>query len=393
MNTENKTTLVVTNPQEQNAVAPTRAYEKLSIAEQEKVNTLMAKLADYSDTALIEFSSDTAANSAREAEDFLKHTKLNDLEEFNESMGSLRKSLRSIDTKELSKQDPSPLSRIPLIGKALAESAIGKKIESVIERQETIKKSIDLTIQTIEGIKLTLREDLLRCARTRALTVEFAKNLEYEYIALYKKKLELEKTYQEFISSTDYDEANLDHSEYINKLQTGIQNIERKMDDVLRLRVNAIQDIPSFSLVSNAENALINSIDDCIKNVVPEWNKAFLKAILAYRVQNAADVLKSTKEATNQILIKSSQMTANAIVSAAEVIESPQIASETLEKKTEIFLSSIDKIVQISIDASKKRAEDAVRLKELERESIVQSSQRRTVPIISEGTGGANLNE
>jgi len=371
-------------------MAPTRSYEKLSPEEKQKVDSLILKLEDYSDTALIDFSADAAANSAREAEDFLKNTKLNDLEEFDECMGSLTKSLRSIDTKELSKQNPSRLSKIPIIGGFLAESTVGKKIESVLDKQQTIKKSIDLTIRTIEGIKLTLREDLLRCARTRAMTVEFAKNLEYEYIALYKKKLELEKTYQEFIVSPDYDEANLDHSEYVNKLQTGIQNIERKMDNTLRLHVNAVQDIPSFSLVSNAENAMINSIDDCIKNVVPEWNKAFLKALLAYRVANSADVLKATKEATNEILIKSAMMTADAIVSAAEVIETPQIASETLEKKTEIFLDSINKIVQISIEASKKRVEDAERLKKLEKDSIIQSTQRKTVPII---TGGVNLNE
>lgn len=388
MSTENTTIMAVNNLQEQNAVAPIRSYERLTDQERERVNSLMEKLEDYSDVSLIEFSSDSATNSAREAEDFLKHTKLNDMQEFNDCMGSLTRSLRSIDTKELSKQDPNPLSRIPIIGKALAESALGRKVEEVIDKHETVKKSIDLTVNTIEGIKLTLREDLIRCAKTRERTVEYAKNLEYEYIALYKKKLELEETYQKFIASPEYDETNLDHSEYVNKLQDGIQNIERKMDNILRYRINAIQDIPSLSLVSNAENAMINSIDDCLKNVIPEWNKAFLKAILAYRVANSADVLKATKEGTNAILLTSANMTANALVSAAEAIEAPQIASETLEKKNEIFLTAIDKIVQISLDASKKRAEDAERLKEMEKQSIIGSTQRKTVPVISDGNKG-----
>jgi len=393
MTNENNTTLVVGTQGEQNAVAPTRPYEKLSIEEQRIVDSLVVKLDDYSDSSLIEFSSEAATNSAMEAADFLKNTKLNDLQEFNECMTNLTRDLRSIDTKELSKQDPSPLSRIPIIGKALAASSIGKKVESVIQRQETVKKSIDLTVRTIEGIKLTLREDLIRCAKTRERTVEYAKNLEYEYIVLYKKKQELERTYQEFISSPDYDETNLEHSEYINKLQVGIQNIERKMDDTLRYRVNAIQDIPSYSFISSAENAMINSIDDCVKNVVPEWNKAFLKAILAYRVANAADVMKSTKTATNAILITAAEMTSKALISASEVIEEPQIASETLDKKTEIFIATLDKMVQISLDASKRRAEDAVRLKEREKQSIAQSSQRKTVQSLAEVSGGVSSNE
>lgn len=233
-----------------------------------------------------------------------------------------------------------------------------------------------------------MREDLIRCAATREKTIEFAKQLEYEYIALFKKRAELEKLYNEFIASPDYNPSNLDHSEYTEKLQNGIQSIERKMDAILRYRVNAIQDIPSLSFVSSAETAMINAIDDCEKNVVPEWNKAFLKAILAYRVANAADVLKSTKQATNSILTTSAQMTANAIISAAEAIETPQIASETLEKKTEIFLSMCENLVKIATDASKQRIADAQRLKEIENQSLIESGKRKTVPIDTSSNGG-----
>lgn len=386
---KNNVSLTTTSTMQDNPIAPTRSYEELSSSEQAIVESLMGKLEDYSDASLIDFSSDVAANSAREAEDFLRQTKLNDLDEFNECMSSLTKDLRSIDTKELSKQDPNPLSKIPIIGSALAKSRVGKKVESIIAKQENVKKSIDLTVKTIEGIKLTLREDLIRCASTRKKLVEFAKNLEYEYIALYRKRQELERLYDEFISSPEYNVSNLDHTEYTEQLQNGIQQIERKMDAILRYRVDAIQDIPSLSFVNSAENAIINSIDDCTKNVVPVWNKAFFKAILAYRVANAAEVLKSTKHATNNILLTSSQMTSNAIISAAEAIETPQIASETLEKKTEIFISMINQLVEISAEASKQRMVDAQRLKEIERQSLVESTQRKTVPLLDDGGGNS----
>lgn len=379
------TNLPTAKPAE-NALVPLRSYEQLSNEEQTIVNSLVQKLDDYSDVSLIEFSADAAANSAKEAEDFLRQTKLNDLEEFNECMSSLTKDLRSIDTKELSKQDPNPLSRIPIIGRALSKGIVGKKVESIIAKQENVKKSIDLTVKTIEGIKLTLREDLIRCAKTREKTVEYAKNLEYEYIALYRKRIELEKLYNDFIASPDYNPSNLDHSEYVAKLQNGIQSIERKLDNTLKYCVNATQDIPSLAFIRSAENAMINSIDDCLKNVIPEWNKAFLKAILAYRVANAADVMKSTKQATNDILLASAQMTSDAIISTAEAIESPQIASETLEKKTEIFISMCNKLVEISTNASEQRKTDAVRLKEIQNQSLIESSKRKTTPLIEDST-------
>lgn len=365
-------------------ITPTRRFEDLPEDEKKIVEGLMAKLVDYSDKSLIDFSSDSASKSAKEAEDFLRNTKMNDLEEFKECMGSLTRDLRSIDTKELSKRDPNPLSRIPVIGPALAKSKAGKKVESVIQKQQTVKKSIDMTVSTIEGIKLTLREDLIRCGKTREATIEFAKNLEYEYIALYQKRQELEVEYQRFTTSPEYNPINLDDTEYAEGIQNAIQQIERKMDALLRYRINAIHDIPSLALVQASENAIINHIEDCIRNVIPEWDKAFLKALLAYRVANAADVMTSINNATNAILLSSTEMTAKAIIGAAEVIEAPSIATETLQKQTEIFIDTCNKLVEIAQNASQRRIEDAEKLKEEEKKSILSSTQRKTIPVIPE---------
>ena len=387
MSIENNTTLTTVNP-ETTAMSPIRSYAELSKEEQTVVDSLVVKLDDYSDSALIDFSSEAASDSAREAEDFLKQTKLNDLVEFNECMSSLTKDLRSIDTKELSKQDPNPISRLPIIGSALAKSRMGKKIESTIQKQETVKKSIDLTVKTISNIKLTLREDLIRCEKTRAKTVEFAKSLEYEYIALFRKREELERLYNEFTSHPDYNPSNIDHSEYVAKLQTGMQSLERKMDATLRYQANARQDIPSLSFIQAAETSMITTIDDCITNVIPEWNKAFFKALVAYRVSNAADVIKSTKQATNAILLTSAQMSADAVVSAAEAIETPHIATETLEKKTAVFLEMCDKLTQISLAASQQRLADASKLKTLDQQALEENAKRKTVKIITEESDG-----
>ena len=129
-------------------------------------------------------------------------------------------------------------------------------------------------------------------------------------------------------------------------------------------------------------------MDDCIKNVVPEWNKSFLKAILAYRVANSSEVLASSKKATNEIITKSAELTSDAIIAAAQAIEAPQITSETLEKKTEIFINTCNELVRIATDASKRRTEDAVRLKEIEEQSIIATEKRRTIPFRMNNDGG-----
>ena len=392
MSTQENNNLTHTSSSEITVLAPTRSYDSLSVEEQQKVADLLGKLADYSSTSLIDFSSDVIANSAREAEDFLRSTKLNDLTDFQECMQSLTKDLRSINPKDLSKQEPSALARIPIIGKFLADSSVGKKVEGIISRQQTVAKSIDFTVQTISGIKLVLREDLIKCQNTRANTIQYAKDLELLYHALYQKRLELEKIYNDFVNGSEYDPNNLDHTEYVAKLQDGMQELERKMRDILGYHSNATSDIPSFQFISSAEKSMINSIDDCIKNVVPEWKKAFQKAIIAYRVANAAEVVSSTKQATNDIILASAKVTSQAIISAAEAVETPQIASETLEKKTQIFLDMCDKLVNIARDASERRIEESKAIKDDEQRLISANSQKSTVSLISDKSGG-NSNE
>ena len=392
MSTQENNTLITTPSNEITVLAPTRPYDSLSAEEQQKVKNLLGKLEDYSSDSIIDFSADAVTNSAREAKDFLKNTKLNDLQDFQEAMQSLIKDLRSINPKDLSKQEPSALARIPLIGKFLADSSVGKKVERIISRQQTVAKSISFTVQTISGIKLVLREDLIKCKKTRADTIQYAKDLELLYHALYQKRLELEETYNKFINSSKYDPNNLDHTEYAASLQDGMQRLERKMRDIKGYHSNATSDIPSFQFISKAEESMIDEINDCITNLVPEWEKAFQKAIIAYRVANAAEVVSSTKKATNDIILASANITSQAIISAAEAVETPQIASETLEKKTQIFLDMCDKLVNIALEASQRRIEESKAITEDEQRLIAANSQRSTVSLISDKSGG-NSNE
>lgn len=388
MSTQNSKNLITVPSNESSDFQPIRPYESLSQEEQQRVQELLAKLDDYSNQALSDFSAEAASNSAREAEDFLKHTKLNDLQDFNESMRSLTKDLRSINPKDLSKQEPSSLARIPLIGKRIANSHVGKKVEGIIQKQETVAKAIGFTVDTITGIKLTLQEDLIKCQKTRASTVQYAKDLELQSHALYQKRMELERTYNEFINSSDYDPKNIDHSEYAAKLQNGIQRIERKIRDTIGYQSNALSDIPSYSLIANSEEALIDAIDDCIKNVIPEWKKSFQKAIIAYRVANAADAVASSKKATNDIILASAHITSAAIISAAEAIETPQIASETLEEKTQIFLQTVSTLIDIGVKASQKRVEEIRAIKSNDKSFLAENAKRTTVSSITATSGG-----
>ena len=384
---ENNTSNDLAVAQEARALSPARQYEDLSPLEKQTVDQLVAKLTDCSDAGLSKFSAEISNKSARASVDFLKSTKINDLGEFDTCMLDLSRNLRSIDTKKLSVVNPSPTSKVPLIGGWLSKTKLAKKVDSVIEKQESIERVIKREIETLEGIKLTLAEDKTRCISIRKDTVEFAIDLELFYFAYQQKRLALEREYNDFVNSPSYNPANLNDSEHANDLQDQMQALERKMDATLRSHANAISDIPTYSMIKAGENAIIDAIQDCIDNVVPEWEKSFAKAILSYRLNNAATVIKQTKDANGQIAIAAARVSSQGVISAAEAIEAPLMATQALQEKNQIFLETIDKLVQISKEASERRIKDADVIRDEERKTLFANQQRKTATLVEPAKG------
>ncbi len=384
---ENNTSNDLAVAQEARALSPARQYEDLSPLEKQTVDQLVTKLTDCSDAGLSKFSAEISNKSARASVDFLKSTKINDLGEFDTCMLDLSRNLRSIDTKKLSVVNPSPTSKVPLIGGWLSKTKLAKKVDSVIEKQESIERVIKREIETLEGIKLTLAEDKTRCISIRKDTVEFAIDLELFYFAYQQKRIALEREYNDFVNSPSYNPANLNDSEHANDLQDQMQALERKMDATLRSHANAISDIPTYSMIKAGENAIIDAIQDCIDNVVPEWEKSFAKAILSYRLNNAATVIKQTKDANGQIAIAAARVSSQGVISAAEAIEAPLMATQALQEKNQIFLETIDKLVQISKEASERRIKDADVIRDEERKTLFANQQRKTATLVEPAKG------
>ena len=82
------------------SVAPLRSFEELKPEEKEKVLELKSDLEDFSAESLIKFSSATSSTISRDTDNFLRNTKLNDLQDFDQTMIDLSRNLKSVDTKK-----------------------------------------------------------------------------------------------------------------------------------------------------------------------------------------------------------------------------------------------------------------------------------------------------
>lgn len=351
------------------SVTPLRSFEELRPDEQEKVIELKSSLEDFDSVSLMNFSAATSSTISRDTDDFLRNTKLNDLQEFDETMLELSNKLRSVDTKKLSEVKDNPFEKWPIVGQFM-QTSIGKKVNAIANKQQSVEKVVDTTEKILEEVRLSLQEDLIRCNSMREKNVEYAKALELECIALQLRKHEMETERERFMNSPEYNVDDLDSVEYAGKLHDGIQEISRKIDNTARFRLLAIQDLPALKITKNADLAIINAIEDAVINLIPQWKKAFSKALLSYRLYNAATVMETVNKATQEILEQSASITSAAVLKSAEMIEKPQVASETLRKINETIISMCDEVTNISTKAQEMREKDLPELKRMEQEAL-----------------------
>ena len=359
------------------SVTPMRRFDELKEEEKNRVLELKSSLKDFSAESLIKFSSATSSTISRDTDDFLRSTKLNDLQEFNQIMMDLSDKLKTVDTDKLSEVKKSnALGKLPIIGNFI-QTSIEKKVTEVVEKQQSIEKVVSSTESTLEKVRLSLQEDLIRCSAMREKNIEYAKSLELECIALQLRKSELEAEKEEFMNSPDYNENNLDDVEYVGKLNDGILEISRKIDNTARFRLIAVQDLPTLKITRNADIAIVNTIEDAVVNLIPQWKKAFSKALLSYRLYNAATVMDAVHQASAEIFEQSAQITSAAVLKSAEMIEKPQITSETLKKINETIISMCDEVVRISDEAREIREKDLPELKKMEQEALAIETRRK----------------
>lgn len=358
------------------SVNPLRSFEELNPKEKEEVIALKETLKDVSATSLINFSAATSSTISRDTDDFLRSTKLNDLEGFNQTMLELSNKLLSIDTKKLSEVQSNRFAKLPIIGSVM-QTSIGKKVNEIATKQQTVENFVSSTETVLQKVRISLQEDLVRCTAMKGKNVEYAKALEFECIALQMRKKELEEELSSFMNSSEYNPNNLDDIERIDQLNCGIQEISRKIFDTASFRLNAIQDLPTLKITRNAEITIINKIDNTIVNIIPQWKKAFSKALLSYRLYNAATVLEAVQETSQQIFKESAKLTSEAVIKSAKMVEAPAIAIKTFEEINEILSSMVYEIATISTEAEKMRQDELSNIKNMEQVALGIDNQTR----------------
>ena len=139
--------------------------------------------------------------------------------------------------------------------------------------------------------------------------------------------------------------------------------------EILELsRTVSIQLAPQIRLLQNADQEVVDRLASDIINTIPLWRNQMVLALGIEHTRKALDAQSAVNEMTNELLRKNAETLKMGAIDAAKASESGIVDIETLRKCNDDIISSINEVVKIHEEGSRKRAEAEVEIVRIEEE-------------------------
>lgn len=133
-------------------------------------------------------------------------------------------------------------------------------------------------------------------------------------------------------------------------------------------RTVSIQLAPQIRLLQNADQEVVDRLASDIINTIPLWKNQMVLALGIEHTRKALDAQSAVNEMTNELLRKNAETLKMGAIDAAKASESGIVDIETLRKCNDDIISSINEVVKIHEEGSRKRAEAEVEIVRIEEE-------------------------
>jgi uncharacterized protein YaaN involved in tellurite resistance len=241
---------------------------------------------------------------------------------------------------------------IPFLNKAVDKS---KRIAS---QYNSISENVDDVVVKLEKTRQSVLKD------TTSLEVMFNQAVEYIHeirsvIAAGKLKIEEIETQiipklQAEVDTSDQDELAVQR---LSDMIAFKERLEKKVHDFTLSHTIATQSMPQIRMIQTTNDVLAQKIQNSIVTVIPVWRQQVAIALGLEKQRKALEIQKKVTDTTNEMLRKNSELLKKNVVIAAEENERGIVDVETLKKVNRDMVETLDAVIKISEEGSKKRAE------------------------------------
>ena len=222
------------------------------------------------------------------------------------------------------------------------------------ESAETSIKKIEKDLQKHQQI---LIKDVYIYDQMYDMNLEFYKELTM-YIIAGKKALEKAKNTQlvELRNKAEMTNDQLDVQLY-RDYENACKRFEKRIFDLETTRLVSIQMAPQIRLLQEADQEVVDKLRSDIINTIPLWRNQMVLALGISHSRRALDAQSAVTEMTNEMFRRNAETLKQGAIDAAIASEKAIVDIETLKKVNVDIITSINEVVKIHEEGSRRRAE------------------------------------
>lgn len=242
------------------------------------------------------------------------------------------------------------------------------KVKYMVSNYESAETNIQKIQKDLERHQQTLTKDIFVFDQMYDMNLEFYKDLTM-YIIAGKKALNKARSTKlvELRDRASETQDQLDVQNY-RDYEDACKRFEKRIFDLETTRVLSIQTAPQIRLLQNSDQEVVDKLRSDILNTIPLWRNQMVLALGIEHSRRALDAQSSVTEMTNEMFRRNAETLKQGAIDAAVASERSIIDIEAMKEANANIIASINEVVKIHEDGTKKRAEAEEQLKDIENE-------------------------
>ena len=242
------------------------------------------------------------------------------------------------------------------------------KVTYVISNYESAEKNIQKIERDLQRHQQVLTKDIYIFDQIYDLNLEFYKELTM-YIIAGKKALDkarrtkLAKLQEKAAVTQDQ----LDIQMY-RDYDDACKRFEKRIFDLEMTRLLSIQQAPQIRLLQNADQEVVDKLRSDIINTIPLWRNQMVLALGIEHSKRALDAQSAITDMMNEMFVRNAESLKQGAIDAAIASEKGVVDIETLRRVNAEIITSINEVVKIHEEGSRRRAEATDELAKIEDE-------------------------
>ncbi len=254
-----------------------------------------------------------------------------------------------------------------------------QKVNYLISNYQTAETNIQKIEKDLQRHQQALTKDVYVFDEMYNMNINFYKELTM-YIIAGKKALELARTTKlvELKQKAEQTQDQLDVQTY-RDYDDACKRFEKRIFDLETTRLVSIQMAPQIRLLQNADQEVVDKLRSDVINTIPLWRNQMVLALGIEHTTRALNAQSAVDEMTNEMFKRNAETLKQGAIDAALASERGIVDIDTLKKVNSDIITSINEVVKIHEEGSKRRAEAQEELAKIEgelKEALIEAGSR-----------------